>query len=562
MIHLFKRKWNCRFLFLPASLLVACLFFVFFAYLCSSGIDGNAYSLEKNWKITDSDSTYESASLLDYKVPSDIKVGSTIVFENVLDANVPQRSTFKFRSYHSKTSVFLDDECLYSYGYDLKKSVLTGSGFSYVNMPDDVAGKKLKIVFEVRETAAANTSLTAEFLPNKTVSDYSARHAVSLCTGVFLGIFGVFLVCSGILALAYKKSFLRLILIGIFAFLMGTWTLCYTKTIQVFSMDFSINTYMEYISLYLGPVVFEALLYYMFYKRLETWKRVGLLVCLAFGVLFVLFTTVLQILDIAHYPLFLLPFHCYILASLIFLVAARIIYNRRAGLQEKIVASGLVVFLVFAATDLLRFNFLKYFGFFENFLNMTILPIGTLLFILFLVASFVVYVYSMVKEMSEKEILAQLAYRDVLTGLYNRAKCESIFEILDAEKKDYAIVSVDLNGLKKVNDTYGHSSGDKFLSKFAKAFKDAFAGIGTTIRMGGDEFVAVVRSEHLGDLNDALMDMLRNEKRYSSKLPVPLDASYGVAYRGTGESVKAMDVYQSADAQMYVMKMASKKGRE
>lgn len=558
MERLIERMGNRKFLFLPASLLVACLFFFFFTYLCSFGSDSKVYSLKDGWKVSDPDSTYESVSLSDYKFPSNIKVGSTIVFEHVLDEKIPARSTLKFRSYYSKASLFLDDECLYRYGFDLKKSALVGTGFNYVNLPEEVVGKKLKIVFEARETAMANSSLTVEFLPEKMVSDYSARHAVSLCTGVFLGLFGVFLICFGILALAYRTSFLRLILIGVFALLMGTWTLCYTKTIQVFSMNFSINTNLEYVSLYLAPVVFILFLLNMFNKRLESWKRAGLWGSLAFSVLFFVFTSALQILDVAHYPQFLLPFHVFVLVLLIFLIGGQVIYNRRAGLQEKIVALGLVVLLLFVATDLLRYNFLKFFSVIGIFLNMTILPIGTLFFIFSLVASFAVYVYNMVKDMSEKEILAQLAYRDVLTGLYNRTKCESIFEVLDVEDKDFAIVSIDLNGLKNVNDTYGHGTGDKYLSLFAKALMEAFKGIGTTIRMGGDEFVVVIRYEHLMDLNGALMDMLKNGKRYSAKLPMPLEVSYGVAYRGDDGVVKAADVYQSADAKMYVMKQAMK----
>ena len=52
------------------------------------------------------------------------------------------------------------------------------------------------------------------------------------------------------------------------------------------------------------------------------------------------------------------------------------------------------------------------------------------------------------------------AYRDALTGIYNRAKCEHIFEILNRDDSDYAIVSIDVNGLKYVNDNFGHSMGE------------------------------------------------------------------------------------------------------
>ena len=556
-----KKLWNHKFLFFIPAIQAIALFSCYIVFVCFSGLDDNKVSYENNWKITDLNATYESIKLTDYQIPSNVEVGSSVVFENVLDSTVPLRSTLRFRSYHSKVSVFLDNDCLYRYGYDLKESKLTGSGYSYVNLPENVVGKKLKIVFDIQETAACNTSLAVEFLTENVVSDYFAGHALSLCTGLFLVIFGLLLVCFAIAALGYRKSFVRLILIGFFAFFMGTWTLCYTKTIQVFSMDFSLNTNLEYFSLYLSPVIFEYFLLNVFFKRLERRKRKVLWGCFSFGTVFFVVTTILHILDIARYPSFLLVFHIYVIASFILIVGGHVLHTRRAGLQEKIVIGGLVVFLVFAAIDLVRFNILKFFPFFVNHLTVTILPVGTLLFIFSLVGSFLVYVYGMVKEMSEKEFLAQLAYRDILTGLYNRAKCESVFESLDKNDEDYAIVSIDLNGLKKVNDTYGHSEGDKFLTLFAKAFKNAFYGMGVTIRLGGDEFLAVVRSEHICDLKEAFVDMKRLEIEYSRDLPVELTASYGFACRGENNLTRAADVYQVADAKMYVMKQASKLAR-
>lgn len=561
MSSLFKKIRSRKFLCLVAALFVACLFLFLFIYFCASGFDRNAVPLEKNWKITDSNSTYESVDLSDYKIPEDVKPGFKVVYENILGAEAPLRSTIKVRSYHSAISVFIDGECLYRYGYELDESDLVGCGFHYVNLPENVIGKKLKIIMEIRETAAAKTVLTVDLLSTNAVSDYSARHALSLCSGIFLGIFGIVMVCFGIFALGYRKSFNRLILIGFLAFLIGVWTLCYTKTIQVFSMNFALNTLLEYSTLYLGAVIFELILLKTFYYRIAKWKRIGLWCCIDVGALIFIVTTILHFTGVAHYPKTLSIFHLYILLSFVYIFLTRILFSRNSGLQEKVIANGLGFFLFLAIMDLFRYNLLKYFGYFESYLNMTFLPIGALILVFSLVAGFLVYVYSMVKEKSEKDVLAQLAYRDVLTGLYNRAKCEAIFEVLDNSVSDYAIVSIDMNGLKTVNDSYGHSAGDSLLSHFAKAFKKAFDGIGTAIRMGGDEFVAVVRSEHLKDLDEAIEEMKRQEKIYSSDLPVELDAAYGIAFRGNDGSVKAMDVYRMADAKMYQMKVASKKNR-
>ena len=102
---------------------------------------------------------------------------------------------------------------------------------------------------------------------------------------------------------------------------------------------------------------------------------------------------------------------------------------------------------------------------------------------------------------------------------------------------------------------------DKFDQTFAEVFKEAFEGVGTTIRMGGDEFVAIIRTEHLSDLNNALKKMVVLEKDAKLPIPVALNVAYGFSVRRRGDAVTAMDVYRMADANMYAMKLASKQQR-
>ena len=141
--------------------------------------------------------------------------------------------------------------------------------------------------------------------------------------------------------------------------------------------------------------------------------------------------------------------------------------------------------------------------------------------------------------------------------------------MLDKGFSDYAIVSIDMNGLKLANDNYGHNAGDTLIKTFANVFREAFAGIGTTIRVGGDEFLAIVRSEHVSDVDSALAKMAELQKTKSVDLPVPLEAAYGIAYRhelfkdefiesAENIRVEAENVYHLADERMYAMKASMK----
>ena len=91
--------------------------------------------------------------------------------------------------------------------------------------------------------------------------------------------------------------------------------------------------------------------------------------------------------------------------------------------------------------------------------------------------------------------LAALALRDPLTGLANRRLLD---ELLDAElartqrsEVPLAVAYIDLDGLKQVNDTYGHDAGDMVLCETARRLVAIVRGADVVARLGGDEFVVV-----------------------------------------------------------------------
>ena len=237
-------------------------------------------------------------------------------------------------------------------------------------------------------------------------------------------------------------------------------------------------------------------------------------------------------------------------------------------ISGKILSRGVLFFAAMVIADLIRFNFARFLALDNPLLESSWIPVGTLGFVLLLVQSYVVYLVYILEDRAEKGILATMAYLDALTGLYNRAKCQQIFDILDKGFGDYAFVSIDMNGLKLVNDQHGHNEGDRLIKIFADVFKEAFAGVGTAIRVGGDEFLAIVRSEHVADVNEAIMKMTDLQKLRGENLPVPLEVAYGIAYKHeflkNGFSmveetrIDAEKVYRLADERMYAMKAKMK----
>lgn len=140
------------------------------------------------------------------------------------------------------------------------------------------------------------------------------------------------------------------------------------------------------------------------------------------------------------------------------------------------------------------------------------------------------------------------AREDGLTGLLNRRAFDE--DLRDAWSQDAALclAVIDVDGLKRVNDTEGHAQGDKLLTIFAQALKAEVGSLGQVYRLGGDEF-AILSQEQA----DALLEWVDIATRVARQTVLsPVGASVGVASRG--EAAQADAFLSLADRRMYDMK--------
>lgn len=98
--------------------------------------------------------------------------------------------------------------------------------------------------------------------------------------------------------------------------------------------------------------------------------------------------------------------------------------------------------------------------------------------------------------------LQKLANEDTLTGLENRARLWSVLEDLIEQGDPFAVLQIDMNDFKIINDTYGHIAGDHILIHFADILRDVAEDDWTIARVGGDEFTLLIPG--ISDLSVAL----------------------------------------------------------
>ena len=164
---------------------------------------------------------------------------------------------------------------------------------------------------------------------------------------------------------------------------------------------------------------------------------------------------------------------------------------------------------------------------------------------------------------AEASDLRRLALTDELTGLGNRRAFELAVDSLTHHLAAHpglrpTVVSFDLDDLKAVNDHEGHEAGDRLLLAFARGFQEAFAGLGPTYRIGGDEFAVLsTRSWKEAALRECLA---RVGEVVGAAGFVGLTASMGSArYPGDGETLR--DLLRVSDRRMYADKLRRRRGR-
>ena len=156
---------------------------------------------------------------------------------------------------------------------------------------------------------------------------------------------------------------------------------------------------------------------------------------------------------------------------------------------------------------------------------------------------------------------------DPLTGLLNRrAGKENIQSLMDGAAKaseQYALLMIDLDNFKPVNDTYGHDAGDKVLMSIANMIKETIRSDDLIIRWGGDEFVVFIKqndqSLDASRVAEKLLDLIQSSIKIKNGESINIGASIGIAvYPEHGFDVDIL--VQRADKAMYQVKAKAKNG--
>ncbi|HRV01199.1 MAG TPA: diguanylate cyclase [Mesotoga sp.] len=162
-----------------------------------------------------------------------------------------------------------------------------------------------------------------------------------------------------------------------------------------------------------------------------------------------------------------------------------------------------------------------------------------------------------IKRIETEQEMAYMSLHDRLTGLYNRVYFEEEIQRLNYSRLyPISIISADIDGLKLINDTMGHSTGDDLLRSFAEILKANMRSSDVVSRFGGDEFAAILVSTDRPTAERVIERIRKAVARYNESRSGPfLSFSMGVATSNNGES-SLLDCLKLADDLMYRDKLS------
>jgi diguanylate cyclase (GGDEF)-like protein len=161
------------------------------------------------------------------------------------------------------------------------------------------------------------------------------------------------------------------------------------------------------------------------------------------------------------------------------------------------------------------------------------------------------------RRQDETLLLEKMAYKDFLTGGFNRSAYERDIQSYIDAKKQFRLILLDLNDLKLINDTYGHSQGDEAIRIVFKSMEYGFKS-GVCYRIGGDEFAVILNDINPNRYHSCVIDFLDRLKESTINFVYPLHVAIGSDVYDSNVWEYYGKFYHHVDQKMYEHKIKIK----
>lgn len=510
--------------------------------------------LNDQWNMVINDTALSDVSLSHFHEYYDQKTRKHdhLIMKRSLPVSDIPNPVILFRSKYSTLKVYLDGKPIYDFGMDYYlKDRFLGKMLHVISLPPDYSGQELTFEMYMSEDNGYGNFEAPMFGSHPDITGILVQdNIIIIATGLFMFIFGLTFLCIGLIFTSYISEIKSLVLGSFFCMNLSAWLLSYYNILSLFVYT-ELETEIEYFTMYLiVPYCFVILYYIGNFKGNRLYTGIMLVCC---GVPLIQYA--LHYLFNIHMRLTLMFYQISGLVGFgVLLIYALMIIRKKIIAPEntRIQMTGLFVFAIGQLAHLTIYVLEQLHIPTYQFVNKVIISFACLMFAVCQLSTYLVYITFSYAKKQENASLSHLAYADGLTNLPNRSKADKLMAELNEATDDYCILSIDLNGLKMVNDKFGHPSGDKYIKDFAKVLNNTFGEDEFCARIGGDEFIVIIRDAAskdintlIGRMNSALnvMNALYTEYKRS--------VSVGFAFKHEAPNGSSHNVYLLADQRMY-----------
>ena len=464
-----------------------------------------------------------------------------------------------FFTYHGDVYVYSEGELMYSMYMDKEDSffrTVSGDAWNCVYISEQMSGKMIEVSIHT------DYASYLEYEPTFFLGDRSTIIKNELMSNILniLIVFAMFFV--GIIVIAYsifstrnKANSYDLIYLGIFAAMLSVW---FFINMPVVNMVFDLGTIFTYMSyIILGAITVPLVLFEK--KLMDTkYSKACDILCI-FTVAVQVIVYALQLFGIKDMKESLSVTHITIGISIVALITLLVIDFITVGWKQLNGMSKLNMLCGLMTAAGVGFDI----AYFYIDVNASRNYYFTKIFFLVHVISLCFYSMNETKKLMNKgkeaQKLEKLAFRDELTGVYNRTACNTDMKKLDLVQDSCMVLMFDLNNLKKCNDTLGHNFGDDYIISSAQYISESFADIGKCYRIGGDEFCVIGINSTEEDIEVCYVNMQKKIDDYNIRNPkVNMSIAFGYAIYDAQQDEDLKDTRGRADKVMYKNKMNMK----
>jgi len=444
--------------------------------------------------------------------------------------------------------VVLYERGIYSSNYI---SNAMGNWFNTFRIPEKYAGKLFSITFNsyyqvysgvVYEITYGSKSANLFYLLEK--------NSLILLISIFVFFVGILLIFFHFFLFGKDLQNKGLIYIGMFAMLLSLWLLAESRIMQFLSGSQALNSYLSYIAAMIFPIFIIQYYISTYTSRIQCILRF-LFWCFFFNFIVSVVAQVFRIAD--FFQMIPITHFLIVLTSIVIVISLTV-----EVVKYRNVRAGKVFLPVFILSGSSVIEVIGYY--YQHVSILKYVSAGFVLFVILIAADALRKMRTMSETYQESKYFEKMAYHDFLTGGKNRAAFyKEIFGIY--QKKEFEglwLVLLDINGLKEINDQFGHLEGDKAILHAFRSIEKTVGKLGESYRIGGDEFACIIKNENGKNL-EREVEMLQKE---AVKTVMGFEYEFTIAY-GYDSYHKETDAvfdtfYKRVDQYMYRKKTAMK----